>query len=321
MKKILIIIVSFIIITLGVAIYIAYQEKNKDDFVPVIKAVKDIININSYDKYDFKKNIKVTFGVSGGKITCEKKELVIGENTISCIATGNNKKSSSVKYTIINSTTYDKTAIFFGDSITAGFGSTPRGYSWVNYLKDNYDLKDCINAGISDYRVSTYDDPNKWLVDEVNNYKNNKFYDFVIMQGGINDLLYNTPLGSLSKDKNLELFDKNTYIGGLETYLYNVINNWPNAKIGYIITYYTPRYSERSITWSYEDYKTYYDATIKVLNKWNIKYLDLFNEEFTNIIKVNENTYLPDYLHLNNKGYDLVSPYIYDFMQSLSNYS
>ena len=57
--------------------------------------------------------------------------------------------------------------------------------------------------------------------------------------------------------------------------------------------------------------------TKKILDKWNIKYLDLFNEEYSNILKVNTKTYLPDSLHLNYEGYKIIYPYIYDFIKSL----
>ena len=70
------------------------------------------------------------------------------------------------------SKTYKKKAIFFGDSLVSGYGSSSRNYSWANYIGDNYDLDSSVNAGAFDYRVSTYDDPKKWLVDVVKNHYN-----------------------------------------------------------------------------------------------------------------------------------------------------
>lgn len=211
-------------------------------------------------------------------------------------------------------TTKDKTAIFFGDSITQGW--LTNGYSYANYINDNYDLKSVTNAGIADYRVSTYDDPKKWLVDEVKSYIGNS-YDYIILQGGINDVLYLTPLGDVYSSQDNASYDINTFAGGLETYLSTVKANWPDVKIGYIITYYTPKYSERGITWSYQDYLKYVNLTKKILDKWDIPYLDLFDSKFTELLDVENRTYLPDYLHLNKEGYELVSPYIYKWMRGL----
>lgn len=211
-------------------------------------------------------------------------------------------------------------AIFFGDSITAGY--LTKGYAWPNYIADNYEIGHCTNAGISDYRLSTYDDPNKWLVTQVENHYNDEYnYDFVIMQGGINDLIYDTPIGTMTDNFDVSTFDANTFIGGLELYLHKVTDKWPNARIGYIITYYTPKYTERGLNWTIENFDKYYDATKKVLDKWHIKYLDLSSEEFTAALDVYNATYLPDYLHPNSAGYKLISPYIYDFMRKLPKYS
>ena len=142
-------------------------------------------------------------------------------------------------------------------------------------------------------------------------------YDYVIMQGGINDVLYNTPLGEISNSKSEDDFDVNTFAGGFESYIYNAKKYFKDAKIGYIITYYTPNYTERGQKWSYDDYNKYIMMTKKILDKWNIKYLNLFNEEYSNILKVNTKTYLPDNLHLNYEGYKIIYPYIYDFIKSL----
>lgn len=221
---------------------------------------------------------------------------------------------------ILPAITSETSAIFFGDSITAGY--LTHGYSWPGYIEDNYEIGHCTNAGVSDYRASTYDDPKKWLVTQVENHYNDGYnYDFVIMQGGINDLLYNTPLGKISDSFDENAFDQNTFIGGLELYISKVTSKWPNARIGYIITYYTPKYTERGLIWTIEDFDKYYDATKEVLDKWHIKYLDLSSNSFTELLDVYERTYLPDFLHPNAEGYKLIYPHIYNFMESLPKYS
>lgn len=228
------------------------------------------------------------------------------------------KKDDEIKEVVVDNeeveSTKDKTALFLGDSIVYGFKSNH--FSWAEYIKENYDLSSCTNAGISDYRVSIYDDKNKWLVSEMEPYKNSK-YDYVIMEGGINDIFYFTPLGEISSSFDKESFDINTFAGGLERYLYEAKNNWPDAKIGYIVFYYTPKYVERGKSWNYDDYKKYVDLLIKILDKWDIKYINLFDDKYSDMLKVETNTYLPDYLHLNKEGYEIISPYIYDFMKNL----
>lgn len=278
----------------------ACNKENKTDVYLNVK--NEIVYLNENEKYNYVDNINSS---DNKNVVCEN-----NENIITC-----SLQEKSVTYKIAyTSLTNNKNIIFFGDSITYGF--LTRGYSWANFIKDNYDFNIVTNAGINDYRVSTYDDKNKWLTTNVISHcKEN--YDYVILQGGINDVLYNTPLGNISSGKDENNFNVNTFAGGLESYIYNAIKYYPNAKIGYIITYYTPNYTERGLSWNYEDYNEYVALTKKILEKWNIKYLDLFSEKFSDILKVNTKTYLPDNLHLNYDGYKIIYPYIYDFIKSL----
>ena len=290
---------KFILIMLCVVICGCNNVKEKETFINVKSKEVHILENENYNYLD---NIVSS---NNEKVVCQK-----NNDTIKC-KLDNKEVSYKIIYTVV---TKNKNIIFFGDSITYGF--LTKGYSWAEFIKDNYDFNIVINAGISDYRVSTYDDKNKWLTDTIISHANEK-YDYVIMQGGINDVLYNTPLGEISNSKRENEFDVNTFAGGLESYIYNAKKYFKDAKIGYIITYYTPNYTERGLKWSYDDYNKYVMMTKKILDKWNIKYLDLFDEEYSNILKVNTKTYLPDNLHLNYEGYKIIYPYIYDFIKNL----
>ena len=290
---------KFILIMLCVVICGCNNVKEKETFINVKSKEVHILENENYNYLD---NIVSS---NNEKVVCQK-----NNDTINC-KLDNKEASYKIIYTMV---TKNKNIIFFGDSITYGF--LTKGYSWAEFIKDNYDFNIVTNAGISDYRVSTYDDKNKWLTDTIISHANER-YDYVIMQGGINDVLYNTPLGEISNSKRENDFDVNTFAGGLESYIYNAKKYFKDAKIGYIITYYTPNYTERGLKWSYDDYNKYIMMTKKILDKWNIKYLDLFDEEYSNILKVNTKTYLPDNLHLNYEGYKIIYPYIYDFIKSL----
>lgn len=290
---------KFILIMLCVVACGCNNVKEKETFINVKSKEVHILENENYNYLD---NIVSS---NNEKVVCQK-----NNDTINC-KLDNKEVSYKIIYTMV---TKNKNIIFFGDSITYGF--LTKGYSWAEFIKDNYDFNIVMNAGISDYRISTYDDKNKWLTDTIISHANEK-YDYVIMQGGINDVLYNTPLGEISNSKSENDFDVNTFAGGFETYIYNAKKYFKDAKIGYIITYYTPNYTERGQKWSYDDYNKYIMMTKKILDKWNIKYLNLFNEEYSNILKVNTKTYLPDNLHLNYEGYKIIYPYIYDFIKSL----
>ena len=189
-----------------------------------------------------------------------------------------------------------------------------------NFIGDNYDFANVINAGKSGWFISDYLNRD-WIVDIVKSQKDVN-YDYIVMHGGCNDINKDVPLGTFSSDDFSGNYDTNTFLGGLEYYLYNVTSNWPHAKMGYIINYKTPNNIGRNNDKS----SLYYNKMKEVLKKWNISYLDLFDEKnengdnYSDLLKVNTNEYLPDTLHLNKDGYKVIYPYIYNWMKELDYY-
>ncbi len=287
-----------------------------DTFVPEITIINKEITVDE-EEYDYAGNTDVKFGRLGGSVDYEV-EKNDNKITVNVIAKGNNGLTSTDSFILNVEKTKGKTMIVFGDSIV--YGIYANRYSFANYLNDNYDFKKVVNAGYSDYRLSVYDDPNKWLIDAVKRHYDGE-YDYILLEGGVNDVLYETPLGVISKSKDYDSFNIYTFCGGMEAYLYTITERWPNAKIGYIITYYTKGYTERGLSWTYEDYKTYYDLQKQILDKWGIPYLDLFADEFSQLLEVGTTKYIPDRLHLNRKGHQLITPYIYEWLKGLKRYS
>ena len=263
-------------------------------------------------------NKEITWTSSDSSIVSIDNGKLIAKKTGTAIitASSNNKKTASVKVTVV-SKTYNKTAIFIGDSITYGFSSG--GYSWANYIGDNYDLKKTINAGLSSSALTTFR-PGLWLVDHVKKYNASKYdnIDYVILQGGHNDVVGDRPLGTYSKDDFSGKYNTDTILGGLETYIYTVKKRWPNAKIGYILNYQMPRNQYVGKRGS-----DCYSAFKKVFDKWHVGYFDMYfgkapnGKSYSDILKVNTTEYFADGTHINRKGYDVISPYIYDWMSNL----
>lgn len=246
---------------------------------------------------------------SNGKIIARKP----GKVTITALTTNKQKSYCDI---VITSQTKGKSIIFMGDSVTYGYSSTPVGYSWANYIKDNYDLKSTTNVGMSGWTIS-YGKYNS-IVSKIKDYKDNK-YDYVILQGGTNDISYGVPLGTYDIDDYSGNYDNKTFLGGLENYIYTTKTTWPDAKIGYIIMYETPNSNESRRVLS----PKYYNEMKKVLDKWNIPYLDLYfgstpdGIKYSDLLVVKGKKYVSDGLHLNRDGYNKISPYIYMWMNSL----
>ena len=262
-------------------------------------------------------NKKITWSTSDSKIVAVSKTGQIHANntgTATITAKASNGITATVKITVKNKT-YNKTAIFIGDSITLG-----GGYSWANYIGDNYDLKSTVNAGLSGGFISD-NRPGHWLVDVVKQHSSEK-YDYVILHGGINDISciddFGISMGSYNKDDFSGNYDTKTFIGGFEYYLYTAKQQWPNAKIGYIINYKTPFASD-----VVKHDKEYYSKMAEVLKKWGIHYINLYSgktasgEKYSDLLQVNTKNYLSDGVHLTKAGYELVSPHIYEWMKTL----
>ena len=238
----------------------------------------------------------------------------IGKAKITAKSSNGKKASTTIN---VRNNAYNKDVIFFGDSITYGLKGTPVGYGWPDYIRDNFEIGKTINEGHSGWFISNKFNE-RWINTIVEKYKNEKF-DYVILHGGTNDISKGVELGKFDSNDFSGKYDINTFLGGLETYIYTVKKQFPNAKIGYIINYETPNNNDNRKNLS----ANYYTEMKKVLEKWKIPYLDLYfgsapnGEKYGDILKVNTNDYLVDTLHLNKAGYKVISPYIYNWMNTL----
>ena len=312
-----------------------------DNSEPTIKVLNKEIGFNLDDKFNPYNNIDVKYGLLEGSVNCSE-SLKLGKNKITCEAINKNGNNTVAEFIVNASYTYNKKAVFYGDSITYGrpsYKSGNKNYSWVNYIKDNYDLEETSNRGKNGWTVSNV---NGTAIYKLIDQDKEKQYDYIILQGGCNDVYYDVPLGSYKEDDYSGNYNSGTFTGGLETYLYKATKEWKNAKIGYIITYKTSYADKRPA----DKTEMYYNQLIKVLKKWNISYLDLYDGQNSfgkryseDILKTNvlsnkyavkewnfdyRNTgtygYTYDNLHLSKEGYKVISPYIYNWMNSLSTY-
>ena len=213
----------------------------------------------------------------------------------------------------------EQSVLFAGDSITYA------GNSWASVIGTQYRM-DWTNGGIGGATVS--DSKNKIIRHQLmaNADRN---YDYVIMQGGINDAMAEVAIGTVSPSFNPADFDKNTYIGGLENLFYYAYENFPGAKLGYIITYATPNSKFGGYT-AGDATKAYYEQAKKACEKWGISYIDLYSGSTEDgksysydILQVDQNAANfinndAQEIHLSSAGYALICPYLADWMESLS---
>jgi hypothetical protein len=134
------------------------------------------------------------------------------------------------------------------------------------------------------------------------------------MHGGVNDAWDKVSVGAMTDSFDPADFDVTTYAGGLENLFYYVTTEHPDAKLGYIFNFATPSYKTGNIA----DMSAYYAEAKKICEKWNIPYLNMYEDNnLTTELKVNTTEHLSDLLHPDTSGYDILYTYIMYWMETL----
>ena len=159
--------------------------------------------------------------------------------------------------------------------------------------------------------------PENRIISQVEAAKGNT-YDYVILHGGINDGMDSIPVGTMTDSTDVADFDITTFAGALEELFARTQEYFGDtAQIGYIVNYQTPL-----SVWGGEtqDMSEYVEVALPICDKWNVSYLDLYDDQDfnQNVLKVSTKDNLSDYLHPTDSGYDLLAPKIGAWMETLA---
>ncbi len=140
-------------------------------------------------------------------------------------------------------------------------------------------------------------------------------YDFVILHGGVNDAWDNAPVGVMTEGFDGP-FDESTYAGGLEATIKYAKETFEESTVAYILNFSLPKAKWGRIS----DMSEYFDLAKQICDKWEVPYLDLYSDDdFNNKVLCTYSTvYVPDTVHPNSMGYDLIAPVINDWMKELA---
>ena len=122
--------------------------------------------------------------------------------------------------------------------------------------------------------------------------------DYLVLSGGVNDSwVSGTTLGSLS-DSYGGNYDKTTFYGALEQYVYNAINAYPDAYITFLMTHNDVKKDYGSGTINMNE------VIREVCAKWKIKLIDLNKNIGVNLsISPYKEKYMSDSTHPNEQCY------------------
>ncbi len=208
-----------------------------------------------------------------------------------------------------------KTALFVGDSICEGWKN---GITGIPRFPDAYSGLiaketgiEATNAGVGSSTISN----EKPVYKQFETLKNND-YDYVVIQGGINDMSHNRKVGSMSDSYDIDEFEISTYAGGLEYTIYKAIEYYGDtAAIAYIFTPAFPNHPSGN----YGNLPQYLEVAKEICEKWGILFFDMNEiDELIQRMDVNNKTYTGDFIHMNGEGYKMVVPYIIEMMRSLT---
>ncbi|MBO5898359.1 MAG: SGNH/GDSL hydrolase family protein [Clostridia bacterium] len=219
---------------------------------------------------------------------------------------------------------YGKSALYCGDSISYGHYDTIPGTSWAGRLEKQYGL-DGDNRSKSGWCLSTVRGQGGQIVNQLKGARSGD-YDFVVLEGGVNDAWGATdgsgvyaPVGKMTDSFDVKDYDVTTFAGGLEELFWYAKEYFPDAQIVYISMFDMPK--APASTNRVSDMDDYYAEAEKICEKWGVAYLDLYNNaELSAALNVQQgsNAYLQDPVHPTAKGYDVMTPYIADFLEGLA---
>lgn len=216
-----------------------------------------------------------------------------------------------------SSPAYGKTALFLGDSIADGAFDPA---AWAERLGYHFNMTVKNNAA-GGWILADDDRTGLGSIQEQLEREIGFDYDYIIIEGGINDVMQNTNvnsslcvMGSISDSMDPSSFDTTTFAGALESLLYNATKYYGDTKVGFILTY---KPTERWVAdWSVAE--QYMALAKQICQKWGVSCLDLWNnEELNALLHSDTDAYLPDGLHVNHNGYNVLDAYIVEWFEKL----
>ena len=203
-----------------------------------------------------------------------------------------------------------RSAVFVGDSITAGVGTTKLYYE---FLKESLGLDSVTALGVGGSCVSAASDYGQKNQPLINRYQSIPSADLIVIFMGTNDYGHETPLGSVSDTED------GTFYGALNIIVPALIKSHPSSKIVYVTpmhrygfgtskilgTNFTYDHLPNGVNATLEDYV---DAVKNVCASNGVSVIDLHTEctwdPSDSEVRAG---YMPDGIHPNAAGHEVIA--------------
>lgn len=158
---------------------------------------------------------------------------------------------------------YQKKIYANGDSIMAGVG----GVSFIAQIASKHNMAlDNVAVGGTTFVTSNSNSITSRVLSMSGEF------DYIIIEGGYNDVFGNSPIGTLTKNYS-DSFDSATVLGAIETICKHLRVNYSASKILFVLGH-----RQSGIGLSNPRLDTMWDAIITALNKWSMPYVDIRKE-------------------------------------------
>ena len=228
---------------------------------------------------------------------------------------------------------YGKSVVFDGDSICHATSAGQTDGGWAKRIGEANGMN-WWNKGISGgtiARLAGHDTGIHIISEDFENYPEE--LDYVIIEGGTNDadIIANDAslsVGTFSENDFSGNYDNGTFCGAMEYMLYNLIQKYPSAKIGYIVAQ-KMGYSSQGHNSNYGNGNARYDIFVKAMaicKKWGVSFVNLWDgshmnpmlsAQFARTGSQPDTALYTDGQHLTSKGYDYLAPIIEAWMKTL----
>ncbi|MBE6532953.1 MAG: hypothetical protein E7676_05575 [Ruminococcaceae bacterium] len=199
---------------------------------------------------------------------------------------------------------YGKTAVFVGDSITAGTGCD--GDKYWQILEESMGLSNVTAMGVPGSCISAKSDYGTNNSPLIQRYNDIPEADLISIFMGTNDYGHDTPLGTID-----DIGDTSFY-GALNVIIPSLQAKHPDSRIVFVTPLH--RYGFGGLNFDYEKngagftLQDYVDAVINVCRRHSIPVIDLYSISGLNpSLAVIRNTYMPDGLHPNANGHKYIA--------------
>lgn len=224
---------------------------------------------------------------------------------------------------------YDKSVIFTGDSICAGSTDSVGG-GWARRIGEKYNMN-WVNKAVGGGTIIDKD-----LVGSSFTICDTDFSpgaDYIILEGGTNDAdrigsILGSDIPQLFGTYNLNdyrtVYTNSTFCSAFERMIQRVVTTYPTSKVGYIVAM-----KMTSVSGGYDkehnNRRAYFETAIEICKKWGVPVLNLWDnctmnprllEHFDGTVPDEDGLYW-DGQHPTSHGYDMISPIIAAWMETL----